>query len=133
MMQQQAVSGPLPPPQLVAGYNDVIENGAERIMVMAEKEQDGRLEDNKSNRDFNLRAIKGHNFRGAFGQIAASVLVLIMLGLGYLFAMAGKEGLASTLFKFTIGSVVTVFVAGQAVKIFSSDKKESPPATQEQD
>ena len=35
----QAFSGPLPPPSMLAEYNNVVQNGAERIMVMAEKQQ----------------------------------------------------------------------------------------------
>lgn len=29
-------SGPIPPPEILQGYNDVLDNGAERIMSMAE-------------------------------------------------------------------------------------------------
>src|ERR1035438_8495401 len=33
-------SGPLPPPGILAQYNDVCPNGAERIIAMAEKQQE---------------------------------------------------------------------------------------------
>jgi uncharacterized membrane protein len=35
-------SGPLPPPRILAGYNDAIPGGAERILRMAEREQEHR-------------------------------------------------------------------------------------------
>ena len=35
--------GPLPPPSVLSGFNEVIENGAERIFQMAEKEQIHRI------------------------------------------------------------------------------------------
>lgn len=95
-------------------------------MRMAEKEQDSRLEDNKGVRDFNSRAIKGYNFRGAFSQIAAAVLVLAMLGLAYALASQGKDELAGILFKTTIIGVVTVFVGGTITKAIIG-KKEGPP------
>jgi uncharacterized membrane protein len=131
MLRQEMHMGPLPAPSLVAGYDEVIDNGAERIMVMAEKEQEGRLEDNKSNRDFNKRAIKGYNFRGAFGQIAAFILVLAMLGLGYKLASDGQQDLAKTLFQYTIGAVVTVFLGGTISRAISG-KKEGPPTPSEE-
>lgn len=36
-------SGPLPHPDLLAKYNDALPNGAERIVAMAEKQQDHRI------------------------------------------------------------------------------------------
>lgn len=36
----EAFSGPLPPPAMLAQYNDVVPNGAERIMAMAERQQE---------------------------------------------------------------------------------------------
>ena len=44
MVQIQAASfsGPLPHPSVLAKYNEVIPNGAERIMVMAEKQSQHR-------------------------------------------------------------------------------------------
>jgi uncharacterized membrane protein len=35
-------SGPLPDPESMASYNSIIPNGAERLMAMAEKEQENR-------------------------------------------------------------------------------------------
>lgn len=39
--------GPLPSPEELRQFNEIIPNGAERIMRMAEKEQDGHLWGNK--------------------------------------------------------------------------------------
>lgn len=38
----QSFSGPIPPPELLEKYNDVIPNAAERILAMAEKQQEHR-------------------------------------------------------------------------------------------
>jgi len=40
----QSFSGPLPPPAMLAQNNDVVPNGAERIMVTADKQQLHRQE-----------------------------------------------------------------------------------------
>ena len=39
IVQEQRFQGPLPPPEILARYNAVVPNGAERIMAMAEREQ----------------------------------------------------------------------------------------------
>lgn len=44
MIARRFHSGPLPPPSDLAQYNDIISNGADRIMAMAEKEQAVRHE-----------------------------------------------------------------------------------------
>lgn len=42
--QHQQWSGPLPPPEALAQFNDIIPNGAERIMAMVESEQKHRID-----------------------------------------------------------------------------------------
>jgi uncharacterized membrane protein len=37
-------SGPLPPPSILGKYNDILPNGAERIMKMAENQSTHRIE-----------------------------------------------------------------------------------------
>ena len=127
-MSQESMSGPLPSPKLVAGYNDVIQNGGERIMVMAEKEQAGRLAENKSIQEVNMRAIKGYNFRGAFSQIAATVLVVSLLGLGGYLGLNGQADLAKDIFRYTIGSVVAAFLGGQVTKAILAKKEDGRAA-----
>jgi uncharacterized membrane protein len=39
---QQTFSGPIPPPTLLAEYNKVVPNAAERILAMAEKQSEHR-------------------------------------------------------------------------------------------
>lgn len=43
LAQHQQWSGPLPPPAALAQFNDIIPNGAERIMAMVETEQAHRI------------------------------------------------------------------------------------------
>lgn len=43
----QQWSGPLPPPASLEHFNQIIPNGAERIMVLVEREQEHRLEQEK--------------------------------------------------------------------------------------
>lgn len=66
MLQQQHFSGPLPPAKELARYNDIIPNGADRIMSMAEKEQQGR-------HDFEREALGIQKTGQTFGLIAIVV------------------------------------------------------------
>ena len=38
-----SLAAPSHPPEVLGGYNEVLANGAERIMVMAEKQNDHRI------------------------------------------------------------------------------------------
>ena len=44
LVEQQifSFSGPLPPPEILKMYNDIVPNGADRIMTMTEKQSDHR-------------------------------------------------------------------------------------------
>lgn len=42
MRVEATFSGPLPPPSLLARYSEIIPNGAERIMAMAERQSEHR-------------------------------------------------------------------------------------------
>lgn len=43
VVESAACSGPLPPPTMYRGYNEVLPGSADRILRMAEKEQDRRI------------------------------------------------------------------------------------------
>ena len=55
--------GPLPPPGIVAQFNDVVQNGAERIFRMAEIEQQHRIESERTALEHNIKT----------GQIEVSI------------------------------------------------------------
>lgn len=124
VFEQQSMSGPLPPAREVAAYNEVIPNGAERIMIMAETEQRERHKETHRAQEMDSRALNGFNFRGAFAQIAAFVLTVGAFSLGGYLAVNGQPDLAKDIFRITIGAVVSAFLVGQVSKAISS-KKES--------
>ena len=43
LIHQSSFSGPIPPPDILKGYNDVVKDGAERIIAMAEKQSNHRM------------------------------------------------------------------------------------------
>lgn len=101
-MQQWA--GPLPPPSILDGFNQVAENGAERIFQQWERESDHRRE--MERRDFKWSVAEGF-----FGKALAFIFVLTALGLAAYAISEGATWLAALLAGGTIVSVVLAFIA----------------------
>lgn len=105
-------SGPLPPPEILARYDEIVPGAADRILVMAEKQADHR-------RYLERRVIDSDMTRSAQGLILGFVLVLV-LGLGGIGLMAAGQsvnGLVALL-----GTLVTM--AGIFVYAHESRKRE---------
>ena len=96
--------GPLPPPGALEQFDRIITNGAERIMVMCEKEQNARL---ASERRYSIAeiAIDGG------GRVVGIVLVLSCVGAAIWSIQAGAD------WKVTLG-FLSVPVMGAAAKLF---------------
>ncbi|MDE5878155.1 MAG: DUF2335 domain-containing protein [Muribaculaceae bacterium] len=110
-------TGPIPHPDLLKGYNDVIPNGAERIMRMAEKEQENRFLERKEIRETNKKIAFDKLEYLRRGQLMGFGLALIMLGLATLFVFTGHEGIAYMVF-----SVGAVSLVGLFLQVFISPK-----------
>lgn len=89
--QVTAHSGPLPAPETLEGYEEVLPGAAERILRMAEKQQDGRLdlEARQLDADIDHRdemaRIQRRVHTGAFisdylGQLFGFLVALLSLG-----------------------------------------------------
>ena len=98
--------GPLPPPQLMREYNDLVPGGAERIFAVFEKQVEHRhlLE---------RTVVQGNNRRADRGFWAALMLALIVVLGGFALAFLGKSlaGLAAIII--ALASLVAVFITGR--------------------
>lgn len=128
--EQQSMSGPLPSSRELVSYNEVIPNGAERIMAMAEREQMARLEENRTAQALDRRALKGFNFRGAFSQVAAFVLTALGFVTATYLGLHGQVELAKVIFGTTIGSVVFAFLVAQGTKAYTNSHQQSEHPTE---
>lgn len=110
--QSVSFSGPLPPPGLLAKYNEVITNGAERIMAMAERQSVHREGIERLVIEENIASQKR-------GSIFAFIICLVALLGGFYLIATGKNGygLASI-----IGSLATL--AGVFVYAKREQRKE---------
>lgn len=71
--------GILPPPNVLAGYDNAVENGAERLFSLIEKEQDNRIANEKADRENVSAIVKGNEFRMNIGQWTASILAVVVV------------------------------------------------------
>ena len=101
-------SGPLPPPQALQDFDSIIENGAERIMVMCEKEQSARLWREEKITSAEVKIEVG-------GRLLGAALVIACIGA----AVWSIHVLAD--WKVTIG-FLSVPVMGAAAKLFERRK-----------
>jgi uncharacterized membrane protein len=88
----QALSwqGPLPPPSILAEFDQVIDNGAERLFRMGEKEQDNRLENDRVDRENIQRIVNGQERRLNLGQVTSSSIALAAVLAGVIMVSQGR-------------------------------------------
>jgi uncharacterized membrane protein len=102
-LQAASFSGPLPLPSLLAQYNDIIPNGAERIMAMAERQSAHRER-------LEARVVDGNVANQTRGSYFAFVIALVALVGGFFLIHEGRssEGLAAIIT--SVSGLVGVFV-----------------------
>ena len=105
-------SGPLPPPHVLAGYESVSPGLADRIVKMAEKQQDHRME-------LEARVVHSNTQRSSQGLVTGGIVSGLTIAAACYFAYLGQAGWGAGLCGATLVSLVTVFVTGK-----SSQKKE---------
>lgn len=103
---QHQFSGPLPPPEILQQYDQVIPGAAERILAMAEKDAKHQREIENSAIQFASREVKRGQWFGLAIGISAFITSIVALGLG-------SEQTASILGGVTVVGLVTVFVVGR--------------------
>lgn len=95
-------SGPLPPPALLEQYNQTIQNGAERIMVLVENQSAHR-------EDLERRVVTGNVANQTRGSWFAFVIMMtaILCGSGLIYI--GKDTAGLTAIITAVGGMVSVF------------------------
>lgn len=109
-------SSPVPPAELLMGYNSAFEGGAERLFSMVEKQANHR-------QSIETKVVDGQAGRSQIGQIFAFVLALAFGGIGLYLGIIGERWLAGGIFTTTIGGLVATFIYGQHQQTRNLDKK----------
>lgn len=97
--QLRAISGPLPPPGVMRGYEDLLPGAADRIMRMAEKAQDE-----------GIRRVRREGAIEARGQWFAFALGALALILSAAMAFAGYEVAGLVTFLVSIAGLAGLFL-----------------------
>ena len=98
-------SGPLPPPNVLAQYNDVLENGAERIFAMVENQSRHRMQLEK-------QVISADVSRGRWGLLAGVALMLLAFAFAAYLTYADEIIAAVVVVCVTVGSIGGAFIYG---------------------
>lgn len=106
VQESRTHSGPIPDPESLARYDEIIPDGANRIMLMTENQQAHRIEIEK-------KVASSHVNQSLLGQIFGFVIGLVGIGVGAYLAILGHEVAGTTLIGGTIVSLVSVFVIGK--------------------
>lgn len=108
-IQHKSHSGPLPDAETLIKYNSVIPNGADRIMKMAENQQNHRIGIEK-------KAITSQSNQSKWGQIFGLIIGLVGIGSGTYLASIGATTVGGIIAGGTVVSLVSVFVIGKNIQ-----------------
>lgn len=117
LMQKASFSGPLPPPSILGEYNNVLEGSAERIMSLAEKEQQHRHYIEK-------KALNGHINLDRRGQYLGFSVATFALGCATFLIANGYVISGTIIGSLDIVALVGAFVYGRHVS--AKAEPESP-------
>lgn len=107
--ESQAFSGPLPPPELLKAYNEIIPDGAVRILAMAEKQQDHRI--NLEN------AVVRSDIRRSDRGLIFGFIICFVIALGGIYLIAtGKSISGLVLVLSQMVSIAGIFVYSNKVR-----------------
>lgn len=98
---RQTFSGPLPRPADFKAYKEVLSNAPERILLMAEKQQQHRI-------DSEERIIKADIRESIFGQVFAVLLVVLFLAAAVYLGINGHDWLAGIVATLS-ATIITIF------------------------
>lgn len=106
----ESMSGPLPPSAELDGYERTLSGAADRVLKMAELEQEGRLWENKERIRLDEKLITGFKWRTGFAQFAALILVLAAFYVAHDLSMHDHDTTGSIIGGTTIAAILAAFL-----------------------
>lgn len=102
---RQTWSGPLPPPAMLAGYNDAVAGGAERILSMVENQNTHRMK-------MESVTLAGDQKLAERGQWIGLIVVIAVLLLAAFMAYLGATAMAAAVVAIDIVGLAAIFIYG---------------------
>ena len=100
---------PLPPPEVLARYNDAFPGCAERVVSMAEQQSAHRVAMEK-------QVVGGHVYSQKTGMWLAFVLALIAMSSGPFLVHEGRIGWGAGFVGIPLVALVSIFVSGRGAQ-----------------
>lgn len=93
--REMRYEGVIPPPEMYGGYEDVLEGSADRILKMAEKQQEHRfaLEKSRQNtrNELAMRELKSTIILDGLSRVLGFIIILTVVGGGVYLVSQGNE------------------------------------------
>lgn len=115
--------GPLPAPEDFAKYDKTVTGAAERILVMAENNNQSNIELAKLEAQFNIEGQRKGFDEIRRGQVFGFALASIAMGCSTALIATGHEVSGATLFGVTLGSIVLALRGRDLFKSKKSDEQ----------
>jgi uncharacterized membrane protein len=106
IVHRELMMGPLPPPDVLAKYNDIIPDGADRLLKLVEHQQEHRIR-------IEELVIASQQRQSQAGQILAFVIAIVGLAACCYMATHGAVTVAGILATTLIASLVYAFINGR--------------------
>ena len=116
--QSSSFKGPLPPPEVLQGYENILPGAFERILSMAEKQQTHRI-------DIEHKIVYGQINQSKWGQIIGAVLAILFGVMTFVLGYTGHEWLAGVIGTTTIIGLSVIFVLHKVPQSPTEVKDES--------
>jgi uncharacterized membrane protein len=100
-------SGPLPHPDILAKYDQVVPGTAARLIETAQKQGEHRM-------DLEKTVIKGDNFRANRGMVFAFTLALVLIGSGTSCVLLGHDLAGASIIGTSLVSLIAAFLSGSS-------------------
>ena len=112
LQQVEITSGPIPSPQILQQYNQIVPDAAERIIRMAEKQSDHRI-------NLERKVVNSNITKSYLGMIFATIIALYGLYIAKEIAVNGNPWAAGIIVALDLGALISI-----AVYNGSTQKKE---------
>jgi uncharacterized membrane protein len=106
LQRLEQYSGPIPPPELLRQYDQIIDNGAERIFSAFELQTRHR-------QSLERTVVDGNEERAKRGQWMGFTLAIVVLGLGTSMVFSGHDAAGATIVSADLVGLAGVFVYGR--------------------
>lgn len=126
-VSEERHSGPIPAPRQMREYDEIVPGSAERILQMAERQQNHRHQQEREMTTLRGRVFEHVERREIRGQTIAAGMSIFIGIIGAWLISIGHPNLGTTLIIGTMVSIAGVFISSRA------EKKNSAEPTEEDD